>query len=111
MNTRLKYIQNWNELAREANWSASKLAKKCNVSLSTLERYFRETMGKSPKAWLTENRQHNAKELLSEGFSVKETSSELGYKHNNQFSREFRNYWGFSPTEQLVLSPQIGKMT
>jgi AraC-like DNA-binding protein len=98
MNTRLHYIQNWPELAREVNWSAAALAKKCGVSVRMLERYFLKEMGKNPKAWLAEQRQHQAVKLLRDGSSVKETAAYLGYTQANNFSREFKKYWAQSPT-------------
>ena len=71
MNSKLNHIQNWPELAQEAEWSAAKLAKKCGVSMRKLERHFLKIMGKSPKAWLTEQRQHQADEMLRQGLPVK----------------------------------------
>ena len=98
MNTPLKYIQNWVERAEEANWHVSLLAKKCDVSVRTLERYLKKETGKSPKAWLLEQRQLIAREKLKEGLSVKEAASALGYKHSNNFSRSFKEFWGRCPT-------------
>ena len=100
MNSRLHQIQNWTELARQANWSATLLAKKCNVSVRTLERFFHEKMGKSPQVWLAEQRQREALELLRVSSSVKETAITLGYKHPTHFSRDFKKHWGHSPAAQ-----------
>lgn len=104
MNSKLNYTENWPELARQARWSASKLAEKCGVSVRTLERHFNKKVGKSPKLWLTERRQCHAIKLLRDGSSVKEVSILLGYKHSTHFSRKFKNYWGFCPTAKQVLS-------
>jgi AraC-like DNA-binding protein len=98
MNTRLSYIKNWPELARQANWSAAALAKRCGVSVRTLERYFLKQMEKSPMAWLSEQRQHQAVELLRNGSSVKETALYLGYKQSTNFTRKFKKHWGRCPT-------------
>jgi AraC-like DNA-binding protein len=98
MNTRLHHIQNWPKLARATNWSAAALAKKCGVSVRTLERYFLKEMGKRPKAWLSEQRQHRAIALLQDGSTVKETAASLNYKHATHFSREFKEHWGHCPT-------------
>jgi transcriptional regulator GlxA family with amidase domain len=107
-NSRLNNIQDWTELAQQANWSASVLAKKCGVSVRTLERYFLKQMGKNPKAWLAEQRQHHAIELLHDGSSVKETAACLGYKHSTHFSREFKEHWGHCPTaKQMLLRPKM----
>ena len=58
MNSKLNYIENWPERAREAQWCVAALAKKSGASTRTLERHFLKEMGKSPKAWLEEQRQH-----------------------------------------------------
>lgn len=91
MNIHLKQIQNWSELAKEANWSASELAQKCGVSVRTLQRYFLRKFNKGPRIWLAEQRQYLAIELLRNGFTVKETAASLGYQHANNFSRKFRS--------------------
>jgi AraC-like DNA-binding protein len=99
MNTKLNHIKNWEELAQKANWSAQKLAKDCNVSSRTLERFFLETKGKTPKNWLIEYRQQEAQTLLISGLSIKETAVKLGYLHPHHFSREFKKFWGNAPTQ------------
>src|ERR1035438_6868232 len=66
MNTRLKHVQNWRELAQQANCSPARLAKKPGVSLRTLERHFVKEIGASPKTWCTMQRQCRAIELLRE---------------------------------------------
>lgn len=99
MNTRFHCIQNWLELARQANWSAATLAKRCGVSLRTLERYFFEKMGKCLQTWLCEERQRRAIELLRNGCNVKKTAALLGYRHATHFSREFKKGTG-APTER-----------
>jgi AraC-like DNA-binding protein len=98
MNTKLNQIKNWVELAREAKWSAALLAKRCNVSVRTLERFFLKRKGKAPKAWLAEQRQQLAVELLHDGSSVKETAGCLHYKHPSHLTNEFKKYWGHCPT-------------
>ena len=97
-NSRLKYIENWSELAREAKWSASAMAKKCGVSVRTLHRHWLKQTGKNTKAWLAEQRQRNALELLSKGCSVKETSACLAYMQPNNFSRQFKKQTGICPS-------------
>jgi AraC-like DNA-binding protein len=97
MNTKLNHNPDWPKLAKQANWSVTKLASFCKVSPRTLERHFRRSTGKSPKEWLAEQRQRQALELLRDGSSVKETASLLGYSHAHHFSREFKERWGYSP--------------
>jgi transcriptional regulator GlxA family with amidase domain len=107
MNSKLKQIQNWAELAQSANWSAAVLAKKCQVSVRTLERYFLRQMNKSPKAWLAEQRQHQAVVLLREGLSIKEVAALLSYRQASNFTRKYKSYWGICPTVSMLSEKPI----
>src|ERR1035437_3409441 len=100
MNTKLKFIENWPELAREAKWSASALAKLCGVSVRTLHRHWVKQMGENTKTWLDEQRQRYALELLRAGSSIKETAFCLGYKQQTNFTRKYKDHWGVCPSMQ-----------
>lgn len=100
MNTKLNHIQNWSELARQTKWSASALAKRCDVSERTLRRHFLKQIKKDIKTWLAEQRQQQAVELLRDGSSIKETASNLGYKQATNFTRKYKNHWGICPSIQ-----------
>ena len=100
MNNHLHHIQNWPELGQQAKWCAATLAKNCGVSLRTLERYFLKEMGKSPKVWLSEQRQQQASKLLRDGSSVKETAECLNYKHPSHLTNAFKKQWGCYPTDK-----------
>jgi AraC-like DNA-binding protein len=102
MSLRLRYIQNWPELALEANWRAATLAKQQGVSLRTLERYFLKQKGKSPKAWLLEQRRQKADKLLQAGLSVKEAAARLDYKHSTHLSRDYKEHLGCCPTSKTA---------
>jgi AraC-like DNA-binding protein len=106
VNSRLNQIQNRPELAGRAGYSASKLAKNCGVSLRTLQRFFIQTMGRNPKVWLAEQRQLDAVEELQKCSCLKEASSNLGYKHAHHFSRDFKQYWGYCPTQPAPIRAQ-----
>jgi AraC-like DNA-binding protein len=102
MNTKLNHNPNWLELAKQANWSAAALAIKCGVSVRTLHRHFCKQMGKNTKVWLDEQRQHQAVKLLCDGSSIKEAASSLGYSQPNNFSRQYKKYWGHLPSQQTL---------
>ena len=99
---KLNYVKNWSELAKQVKWSTSTLAKQCGVSVRTLERYFLKEIGKCPKSWLAEQRQHQALELLHEGSTVKEVANQLGFKNQHHFSREFKKKSGYPPSHLLT---------
>jgi transcriptional regulator GlxA family with amidase domain len=98
MNVRLDHIQDWWKLGEEVHWSVAALAKRAGASVRALERFFLQNMGKSPKAWLLEQRHRHAMDLLNHGCSVKETAAQLGYQYAHHFSREFKAYWGSCPS-------------
>lgn len=106
MNTKLKHIENWPELARQSNWSVAALAKSCGVSKDTLRRHVLKSTGKTPRAWLAEQRQYRAIELLRYGSSIKETAACLGYKQQTNFTRKFKAFWGACPS----MPPTCDKM-
>lgn len=110
MNTSLQQIQNWPELARQANWSVDTLAKKCGISVRTLHRHFLKKVGKNTKTWLAEQRQLHALELLHDGASIKETAFVLGYQHPTNFTRKYKIHWGICPSMQTS-SPRIAQTT
>ena len=101
MYTHLHQITNWPKLAEEAKWHTGKLVKECKVSLRTLERFFLKKFGKTPKRWLTEQRQIWAAKRLQDGLWPKEAAADAGYVKHTQFSREFKGYWGFTPSEYV----------
>jgi transcriptional regulator GlxA family with amidase domain len=102
MKKRLDQIQDWPERAQAAKWSAATLAKDCGVSLRTLERHFLKEMGKSPKKWLSDQRQQRANELIRDGSSVKEMAGRLDYKHFTHLSRDYKRHWGCHPMDKTA---------
>ena len=76
------------------------MAERCGVSVRTLQRHFHGKMGKSPKIWLAEQRQRKAMEFLTQGFSIKQTATELGYQYAAHFSRDFKKMFGYNPSEK-----------
>jgi AraC-like DNA-binding protein len=88
----------WPTLARRANYSTTALAGLCGISLRQLERNFRRAFCQSPKKWLKALRLRSAREMLQSGGSVKEVAFSLGYRHPQHFSRDFRKFFGVSPS-------------
>ena len=102
MNMRLRYIQNWPELAQKANWRAAVLAEQEGVSMQTLRRFFQTEMDKTPKKWLAEQRLLQGNKQIQAGYSVKETAARLDYKHPSHLSNSFKNHFGYCPTDKTV---------
>jgi len=92
-------FQTWPQLAHEARYSVSALAKSCNVSVRTLERFFSSALGESPHCWLHRLRMQRAIELLHDDSNISETAFCLGYEDPSHFSREFKKPYGFAPAK------------
>lgn len=77
--------------------SVGEIAKKVNVSINTLERYFMKFLNVSPRAYIQKKRLSNAARLLSEGYSVTEASEESGFANCSAFISLFRKTYGLTP--------------
>lgn len=111
MSSPLSLIQNWQELAKLAKWSASALAKQCNVSVRTLHRHFIKHLGQNPKTWLEEQRLHTADKLLCDGSSVKEAADRVGYKQQSSLTRHYKSKTGICPSQQSPANESNPKLS
>lgn len=76
------------------------LADAAGMSVSTLERTFKEHMGTTPKQFIIQAKISTACErLLGSQLSVKEIGASVGYTDHANFTRGFRKIMGMSPTE------------
>jgi AraC-like DNA-binding protein len=103
VNSGLSHIQNWSQLADHAGYSVSALAKSCNASVRTLQRFFLTAFGDTPSHWLKDLRMQKAVELLRDGSTIKETAARLGYEDPSHFSRDFKDRYGFAPARYANL--------
>lgn len=78
----------------------TRCAERVNLSPTYLSRIFKEKSGMSFSERLLKMRMERACELLSDpqykGYDV---AYDIGYDNPKNFSRAFKNYWGFTPSE------------
>lgn len=74
-------------------------AKYMNVTPTTLTKQFQKHIGKTPKSFISAALLRKSKQLLLEGYKVKEVSEELSFCDPYHFSRFFTQYVSFSPRE------------
>jgi len=73
-----------------------------NMSPSAFHRAFNEVTASSPIQYIKKIRLDRAKELmLNNNLRVNEAATQVGYESPTQFSREFKRYYGSSPSEYL----------
>lgn len=76
------------------------LAEKLNMSVTTLERRFREKMNESPANYLFQRKMETAMLLLeTTGQSIASIAEQVGFPEQLAFSARFRQYTGCSPRE------------
>ena len=99
----------WARLARECLYDERMVAKRCTVSVRQLQRYFLDDLGRSPKAWLNEQRMIAARNLLFEGHSVKMVGCQLGFKQTSHFCREFKRNYDMTPSQFLSVKSEAAR--
>lgn len=79
--------------------SISDLSQKFGISERHFRNMFIQVTGKSPKAYLQDVRLNKSAHLLGTEMNIQEISEELGYYSQYQFSRDFKKFFGMSPTD------------
>ena len=78
--------------------NVSELARRCNLSVSAVEKTMHRFTGCGAIAYFNNLRMKRAAALLQEGKSVKEVSAELGFSCQNYFSSAFKKWSNQSPS-------------
>lgn len=79
------------------------LAENANMSASSFHHHFKSITGSSPLQYLKRLRLLKAQMLLNQGIlGVGQVSFEVGYKSVHQFSRDYKRYFGASPTKDKL---------
>lgn len=73
------------------------IAKELNLDRRYLSRLFKEDTGQSIQSFLISVRMEEAKHLLESGYSVGESAHLAGYEDVSNFSKMFKNYYGYTP--------------
>ena len=79
--------------------SVDQLAHVSNMSTSGFHRTFKEVMHTTPLQYAKTLKLHKAHMLLREGQTASEASLSVGYNSPAQFSREYKRFFGITPSE------------
>lgn len=84
------------------NLDVDMLAKKAHLSTSAFHRAFKEVTADSPVQYLKKVRLSKALGFMAQkGMKAYVAADKVGYESASQFSREFKRYYGRSPTEMI----------
>jgi len=102
----------WVLLAQKCRYRRELLARLLQVSLRTLDRYFKKHLSTTVGTWLRELQLADAYQQIKAGKPVKETAFEVGFKQPSHFTRRFKHRFGFLPsmlrgTPQEVLRARL----
>ncbi|ANF56309.1 AraC family transcriptional regulator [Halotalea alkalilenta] len=81
--------------------NVDRLARAANMSASHFHHHFKVTTQLAPLQYLKRLRLLKARALLAEhACQVAQAASAVGYRSSSQFSREYKQYFGVSPTRE-----------
>jgi AraC-like DNA-binding protein len=106
MSARKLRIDDWDQLAREAEFCPRRLAGICGMSLRTLQRLCEQHFEKTPSELIRELRCRRALELVSQGYSNKEVAVMLKFASPTHFCHEFKKVYSRSPKAQASHLPR-----
>jgi AraC-like DNA-binding protein len=90
-------VQEWERVARAADFRPTRMAALCSISERQLERVFKRHLNCTPSQWLRELQCRLAKELVAQGYTSKAAAAELKFATDAHFCREFKKVFGTSP--------------
>ena len=82
-------------------FSVTRMAEEVGMSVSAFHHQFKALTASSPVQYLKSVRLHKARALIvDEGSGAAVAAAAVGYESASQFSREFKRFFGASPTEE-----------
>jgi AraC-like DNA-binding protein len=82
-------------------FSVTEVAGEVGMSVSAFHHQFKALMASSPVQYLKSVRLHKARDLIvNEGTGAAEAALSVGYESASQFSREFKRFFGATPSEE-----------
>ena len=82
----------------DTNFTLDNLAKNVNLSKYHFLRLFKKEFGLTPHAFIINERLNQANNLIKQGFSISEASIKVGFNDQSHFGRNFKKYFGYSPS-------------
>jgi len=98
---KVKHALAWLEMHPEELRPVSALSDYLQVSPATLNRLFRNELGRNVREAAYATRMETAKTMLEKSdIPVKEVAFKLGYTHPNDFTRAYSRFWMRTPTQR-----------
>ena len=99
MRSQLDKITDWPALVKKADYRPKTLARLAGICLRQLQRWLRLTKNMTPRQFCASFRQTEAAAQLLKGDQIKkEVAAAIAYTKATNFSRDFRKFYGVTPT-------------
>lgn len=83
--------------------SVEQLASDVNMSVSAFHHNFKAVTSTSPLQYLKNYRLHKARTMMIyDGVKASTAALSVGYESASQFSREFKRYFGVTPSDEIA---------
>lgn len=93
----------WIERHLSKAFVVERLAAEHGMSVSGFHHHFKKITGLSPLQYQKHLRLNEAQRLIKQGqIAVSNAAYAVGYESPSQFSREYRRYFGYPPTQELA---------
>src|SRR5947207_4866435 len=106
----LKKAIEWLEAEPARPWRVAELAALCGIAPRTLQKHFRQFVGRAPLAFLHALRLDRARQELLRGSqhaSITEIATRFGFAHLGRFAIQYRRRYGESPSATLRRSLRV----
>lgn len=85
-------------LFSSCEWNVSLIAASIGLNKRTFIRLVADSLGMNPKEWLRHLRVVEARHMLREGTKIQIVARKLGFRHDSDFTRDFKDLMGVTPS-------------
>lgn len=83
--------------------SIAKLILQYEIRYTSFIEAYKDEYGKTPDQHRIQTVMEYAQQKIKEGVQIKVVANELGYENTSNFSRTFKNYFGYPPSDPAQL--------